>query len=171
MAQNAIKPLCTGVSRKNMMKLIQLWFHLNQNIAWRSTYQQNLLNGGSKCGDMLDKVVYYILSNKVLQDLMMVLVAIFSNSHHRSLHHKPQGVHWKLLNTAVTLIPAVEKGKYYLGTIGMNRVHDWHMMEKKTLGRNREENYWIIESTRTDNCTLVWQQSCLLWLASPPKAR
>lgn len=103
---------------------------------------------------MQDKVVYCIISDKVMQDLMMLLVATFSNSHHRSLHPEPQGVHRKLLKIVVTLIPAVEKGKYYPGTIGTNRVHDWHMMEKKNPRRNREEIYWIIESTRTDNCTL-----------------
>lgn len=122
-----------------MMKSNQLWFHLNQNIAWRSTCQQNLLNGGSKCGDMQDKCISCVISNKVMQDLMMVLVEMFSNSHHSFLPEKLQSVHWKLLNITATLTPAVEKGKYYLGTIGMNRVHDWHMIEKKKQKKQGKE--------------------------------
>lgn len=65
-----------------------LWFHLNQNIAYRFTCQQNLLNGSSKCGDMQDKVVFCIISDKVMQDLMLVLVEMFSNSHQSFLQGK-----------------------------------------------------------------------------------
>lgn len=93
MTQNATKPLSTYISRKKMMKSIQLCFHLNQNIAWRSTCQQNLLNGGSKCGDRQDKCISCVISNKVMQDLMMVLVEMFSNSHHSFLPEKLQSVH------------------------------------------------------------------------------